>query len=80
LREGRQWKDPRRGHDSRPSLLSTVVELFSSSGPDQNVWKPLFFTGWIYDHLLSHAAALKVAHPLAAFISHVEEWSQREAA
>ncbi len=22
------------------------------------------FTGWIYDHLLSHAAALKVAHPL----------------
>jgi transposase len=22
------------------------------------------FTGWIYDHLLPHAAALKVAHPL----------------
>src|SRR4029077_3467543 len=22
------------------------------------------FTGWIYDHLKSHAAALKVAHPL----------------
>jgi len=22
------------------------------------------FTGWIYDHLLTHAAALKVAHPL----------------
>jgi transposase len=22
------------------------------------------FTGWIYDHLQSHAAALKVAHPL----------------
>src|SRR5271169_6638634 len=22
------------------------------------------FTGWIYDHLLSHAAAVKVAHPL----------------
>ena len=22
------------------------------------------FTGWIYDHLLLHAAALKVAHPL----------------
>jgi hypothetical protein len=22
------------------------------------------FTGWIYDHLLPHAAAVKVAHPL----------------
>jgi hypothetical protein len=22
------------------------------------------FTGWIYDHLQPHAAALKVAHPL----------------
>jgi hypothetical protein len=22
------------------------------------------FTGWIYDHLKPHAAALKVAHPL----------------
>jgi len=22
------------------------------------------FTGWIYDHLRPHAAALKVAHPL----------------
>ena len=22
------------------------------------------FTGWIYDHLLSHARAVKVAHPL----------------
>ena len=22
------------------------------------------FTGWIYDHLLPHGAALKVAHPL----------------
>jgi len=22
------------------------------------------FTGWIYDYLLPHAAALKVAHPL----------------
>src|SRR6202162_6236713 len=22
------------------------------------------FTGWIYDHLLPHAAALKVAHPV----------------
>jgi transposase len=22
------------------------------------------FTGWIYDHLLAHAAAVKVAHPL----------------
>lgn len=22
------------------------------------------FTGWIYDHLLPHAACLKVAHPL----------------
>jgi hypothetical protein len=24
------------------------------------------FSGWIYDHLLPHAAALKVAHPLRA--------------
>jgi transposase len=24
----------------------------------------IIFTGWIYDHLLPHAAALKVAHPL----------------
>jgi transposase len=24
------------------------------------------FTGWIYDHLLPHAAALKVAHPPTA--------------
>jgi hypothetical protein len=22
------------------------------------------FTGWIYDHLLPHAAQVKVAHPL----------------
>ena len=22
------------------------------------------FTGWIYDHLLPHAEAVKVAHPL----------------
>jgi transposase len=24
----------------------------------------IMFTGWIYDHLKRHAAALKVAHPL----------------
>jgi hypothetical protein len=26
--------------------------------------EPTIFTGWIYDHLLPHAAQVKVAHPL----------------
>jgi hypothetical protein len=28
------------------------------------------FTGWIYDHLKPHAAAVKVAHPLRSCSSH----------
>jgi hypothetical protein len=26
--------------------------------------EPTIFTGWIYDHLLPHAAAVKMAHPV----------------
>ena|SRR5882672_641028 len=35
------------------------------------------FTGWIYDHLKPHAAALKVAHPLMlrAIAAAKKQWS-----
>src|SRR6202030_441290 len=35
----------------------------ASTSVDGGHGSPMF-TGWIYDHLLPHAAALKVAHPL----------------
>jgi transposase len=36
----------------------------SLPGPWMVVMEATMFTGWIYDHLLPHAVAVKVAHPL----------------
>lgn len=33
-------------------------------GPWMVAMEATMFTGWIYDHLLPHAFAVKVAHPL----------------
>ena len=38
--------------------LTTVPQPFAAA------MEATIFTGWVYDHLLPHAAAVKVAHPL----------------
>jgi transposase len=46
---------------TRPALeewLKTLPQPWTAA------MEATLFTGWIYDHLLAHAAALKVAHPL----------------
>jgi len=38
--------------------MKTLAQLWTAA------MEATIFTGWIYDHLKPHAAALKVAHPL----------------
>ncbi|HXN23540.1 MAG TPA: hypothetical protein VOA41_12440 [Candidatus Dormibacteraeota bacterium] len=38
--------------------MKTLPQLWTAA------MEATIFTGWIYDHLLPHAAAVKVAHPL----------------
>ena len=50
------------------SLSATRLDLDHWMGSLPQPWsaamEATMFTGWIYDHLMPHAAALKVAHPL----------------
>src|SRR5580704_15969924 len=67
-------------------ILATRLELDRWMKTLPQPWtaamEATLFTGWIYDHLKSHAAALKVAHPLmlraiaAAIFPHLR-WSCR---
>jgi hypothetical protein len=48
-------------------MTSTVfchVSYFAAPQPWTAAMEATVFTGWIYDHLKPHAAALKVAHPI----------------
>jgi hypothetical protein len=63
LREGRQWRDSAEG-----TVAATRFDLDrwikTLPQPWTGAMEATVFTGWIYDHLRPHAAALKVAHPL----------------
>jgi hypothetical protein len=54
--------------DSEGSLPATHFDLDCWMKMRPQLWcaamEATMFTGWIYDHLKPHAAALKVAHPL----------------
>src|SRR5260370_23231938 len=63
LREGCKWSDSCRRRDSCNTIRSGQMDEDSPTAVDGGDGSHLF-TGWIYDHLLPHAAALKVAHPL----------------
>ena len=46
---------------TRQSLDEWIKEL---AGPWMAAMEATIFTGWVYDHLLPHGEAVKVAHPL----------------
>jgi anti-sigma factor RsiW len=50
LRARRQWKDPRQRSDSRHTFRSGPLDEWTAA------MEATVFTGWIYDHLLPHAA------------------------
>ncbi len=64
LREGRRAA----GFTQKGSIPATRMDLDHWMKTLPQPWtaamEATIFTGWIYDHLLPHAAALKVAHPL----------------
>src|SRR6266852_3678770 len=63
LREGWQWRDFRQRYDPRHTFrLDRWMRALPQ--PWSAAMEATVFTGWIYDHLKPHAAALKVAHPL----------------
>src|SRR5271156_7103806 len=53
---------------SEGTVPATRIQLSEWMKPLPAPWtvamEATMFTGWIYDHLLPHAAAVKVAHPL----------------
>jgi transposase len=61
-------KDPRGAIHSEGSIPATRFDLDRWMRTLPQPWsaaiEATMFTGWIYDHLKPHAAALKVAHPL----------------
>jgi transposase len=61
-------KDSRGAIHSEGSLSATRFDLDRWMKTLPQPWsaamEATMFTGWIYDHLKPHAAALKVAHPL----------------
>src|ERR1700719_611801 len=63
LREGWKRSDSCRRQDSSNALRPGPVDENSAGALDSGDGATIF-TGWIYDHLKPHAAALKVAHPL----------------
>jgi len=67
----RKWiryggKDASGRIQARGKIPATRYDLGRRTlrGPWMATWKPTLFTGWIYDPLLAHAVAVKVAHPL----------------
>jgi hypothetical protein len=63
LREGHQWPDAVGGQDSGDAAGPAGVGW--DAGEAWTVaMEATMFTGWIYDYLRPHAAAVKVAHPL----------------
>src|SRR5260370_28830903 len=68
-RKTRSWvKDSSGKFSAKGSLPATRLDLDLWMKPLPQPWsaamEATMFTGWIYDHLKPHAAALKVAHPL----------------
>ena len=49
---------------SPPHVWTWTVWMKTLPQPWTAAMEATVFTGWIYDHLQPHAAALKVAHPL----------------
>ena len=62
LREGRSGRVLSEGTVPRPADISTSGSRRCRA--PLTAMEATMFTGWIYDHLLPHAAAVKVAHPL----------------
>src|SRR5260370_12467563 len=63
------WVKDRRGEIEREGAIPATrvgLDLWMKTLPQPwtAAMEATLFTGWIYDHLLPHAAALKVAHPL----------------
>ncbi len=50
--------------DRFPPRLDLDLWMKTLPQPWSAAMEATMFTGWIYDHLKPHAAALKVAHPL----------------
>jgi transposase len=61
-------KDASGAIHSKGAIAATRLDLNRWMKTVPQPWtaamKATVFTGWIYDHLKPHAAALKVAHPL----------------
>src|SRR5216684_8226473 len=64
LCERQQWQDLQGRIDSRHASLIWTVWMKTLPQRWSAAMEATMFSGWIYDHLKPHAAALKVAHPL----------------